>query len=145
MLLLFIHLHTILTSNGRKTKDSNSNHFWTVKMLKRNRKVVCLKASAQRQRNGAKYMSKWFEISSALYLGVQCSSPQIPLIIRFCELLPNLVPSLWTGNCAEASTLSPSAPHPLAGAFPILNRNPEGSETPACHFFYSLCYFTPYA
>lgn len=143
MLLLFIRLHTItiLTSSGRQTKGASSEHFWTVKMLKRNRKVGCLEASAQRPMEGGEYTSKWFEISSALYLGAQCSAPQIPLIIPFCELHPNLAPALWTGNCAEARTLSPSAPHPLAGAFPILNPNPEGSETPTCcFFFYSLCY-----
>lgn len=51
-----------------------------------------LEAPARRQRKGRKYMSKWFDISSALYLGAQCSSPQIPLIIPSCELQPNLVP-----------------------------------------------------
>lgn len=144
MLLLFIRLHTITirTSSGRQTKGASSERFWTVKMLKRNRKVGCLEASAQRPMEGGEYTSKCFEISSALYLGVQRSAPQIPLIISFCKLHPNLAPALWTGNCAEArTTLSPSAPHPLAGAFPILNPNPEGSETPTCcFFFYSPCY-----
>lgn len=145
---MFIHLHTILISNGRKTKGSSSDHFWTVEMLKRNRKVGCLEASAQRQMEGGEYTSKWFEIYSALYLGVQCGTPQILLIIPFCELYPNLAPALWTGNWAEAWTLSPSAPHSLAGAFPILNPRPEASETPTCFlFFHSLCYpyFTPHA
>lgn len=58
-------------------KDPNSHYFWAVK--------------AQRKIKGETYRSKWFKLSSALYLGARNSSPQVLLIIPFCKLDPNLV------------------------------------------------------
>ena len=46
--------------------------------------------TAQRGGKGEKCRSKQFEISFALYLGTQCSSPQILFIVPFCKLVLTL-------------------------------------------------------
>lgn len=56
--------------------------------------------TVQRGGKGEKCRSKQSEISSALYLGTQYSSPQIPFIVPFYKLVPNSVLS-WAKNSDE--------------------------------------------
>ena len=56
--------------------------------------------TAQKEKKGEKRRSKWFKVSSALYLGAQYSSPQIPFTVPSCKLDPNLVIS-WAENSDE--------------------------------------------